>query len=70
MSANPERVRVTVELDVASEPISGALHDGVGSVVEFVGWMELMSVLERACEQAPRPAPGRGAMGDHSNRRS
>jgi hypothetical protein len=48
VSANPERVRMIIKLDVASEPISGVLEAGCGAVVEFAGWLELMSALERA----------------------
>lgn len=49
MSAKPHRVQMTVELDVTTEPVSGVLDPGHGAVVEFAGWMELMSAMETAC---------------------
>lgn len=55
MPAKPDRVRMTVMLDVASDPITGALDAGSGSTIEFAGWLEFMSVLETACAEAGRP---------------
>jgi len=44
----PGRVRLTVELEAGGDVISGTARPERGSAVEFVGWLELMSVLEAA----------------------
>jgi hypothetical protein len=48
-------MRITVEVEVASEPIRGSLDDGTGSVIEFAGWLELMSAFETASGTASAP---------------
>lgn len=46
---------MTIELDSTTvEPIHGRLDDGGGIPVEFAGWLELMSALERACARRAR----------------
>ena len=43
-----ERVKLHLELDLASEPIEGEVHSSGGSSHPFVGWLGLTSALERA----------------------
>ena len=43
-----ERIRLSLDLDLASEPIEGEVHATGGSSHPFVGWLGLTSALERA----------------------
>ncbi len=43
-----ERVKLHLELDLASEPIEGEVHSSGGPSHPFVGWLGLTSALERA----------------------
>ena len=52
MSTDAHTLRLTVDLDIASEPIRGSVDDGTGSVIDFAGWLELMSAFERAAAKA------------------
>ena len=38
---------VTLELEIDTAPIAGRLRDEQGSCVQFSGWLELASALER-----------------------
>ena len=42
-----ERIRLNLDLDLASEPIEGEVH-AAGASHPFVGWLGLTSALERA----------------------
>jgi hypothetical protein len=47
-------LRLTIDLKVGVEPVSGVLHvDGVEH--PFEGWMELASALGKATKPAPQP---------------
>lgn len=48
----PRHVRVMLKFDLSSEPIGGRLEDGSGASGVFVGWLELMSVIESARDKA------------------
>jgi hypothetical protein len=43
---------MTVELESAEDPLQGSLDDGRGPPIEFAGWLELMSALDKARERA------------------
>ena len=43
-----ERVKLLLDLDMASEPIEGEVHSAGGSSHPFVGWLGLTGALERA----------------------
>lgn len=43
------QLRVTIGND---EPIHGTIEDGAGTIIEFTGWLELISALDSACAQA------------------
>ena len=48
-----ERVKLHLELDLASEPIEGEVHSSGGPSHPFVGWLGLTSALERAVAGEP-----------------
>ena len=62
-----ERIKLALDLDLASEPIEGEVRAAGGSVHLFVGWLELTAALEqairrdalffRACESRQGTAP-------------
>lgn len=60
-----ERVKLHLELDLASEPIEGEVHaSNGGSSHAFTGWLGLTSALERAVadgEHANHPHGGSNA---------
>jgi hypothetical protein len=51
----PTRARVTIELELDSEPIEGSLSGGDGDRHAFRGWIELVSLLQDAATTAPPP---------------
>jgi hypothetical protein len=53
-----ERVKLQLELDLASEPIEGAVQSSGGSSHPFVGWLGLTSALERAVAGESTDATG------------
>ena len=53
--ARPERV--WIEVDPASDPIAGVVHQGVEPGRPFSGWLELVALLE----STRGPAPSRGS---------
>ena len=55
MSGNREPDRLWIELDPASEPIAGVVHDGSESGRPFAGWLELVALLEAARRAAVGP---------------
>ena len=48
---------VTLELDIDTAPIAGRLRDEQGACVEFPGWLELASALERLLRLSPGEPP-------------
>jgi hypothetical protein len=48
MPQRPQSVRLTLRLDVATEPISGLLEDDRGHAYDFTGLLELVSALDIA----------------------
>ncbi len=46
-------LHLEVALERGSEPIHGVLSDGVGTTIEFTGWLELMSAFDTARARAP-----------------
>jgi hypothetical protein len=62
MCSEPAPDRVWIEIDPAAEPIAGVMHHGPESARPFVGWLELVALLEseRQPSGSPRaPADGR-----------
>ena len=43
-----ERIKLALDLDLASEPIEGEVRAAGGSSHLFVGWLELTAALEHA----------------------
>jgi hypothetical protein len=41
---------LTLDVDPGSSPLSGSLRDDAGDMRRFVGWMELVSVLQALLE--------------------
>ena len=50
--AEDTRVHLDVALVVGAEPIRGTIADAAGPVVEFEGWLELMSAFDTVCARA------------------
>jgi hypothetical protein len=48
--SDDRRVRLVLDLDVRAEVITGAVRDGPGGDVPFVGWMALTRAIELAIE--------------------
>jgi hypothetical protein len=46
-------LHLEVAVEQASEPIHGMLDDGIGTTIEFTGWLELMSAVDTARARAP-----------------
>jgi hypothetical protein len=55
MSGNREPDRLWIELDPASEPIAGVVHDGSESGRPFAGLLELVALVE--AERGPAVGP-------------
>jgi hypothetical protein len=47
-----EQARMIIEIELQSAPIWGSLYDSYGIAHEFLGWMELASLLQAAIESA------------------
>lgn len=41
-----QRVHLTLDIDPASEPITGSIRDFAGQSVEFAGWLGFAAALE------------------------
>ncbi len=41
---------IWIEIDPLAKPIAGAVHHGPASVRPFAGWLELVALVEAACE--------------------
>jgi hypothetical protein len=46
------RLCLTFEFDLAAEPVSGIVRDGLGDDVSFCGWMALAHTIELALAAA------------------
>ena len=51
------RMRLTIEIDARSQPIAGWLQPNGGPREEFVGLLELISLLEELRKQPPQTHP-------------
>ena len=51
-----DRVQLTLAIDPASDPITGALRDDRGQTVEFSGWLGFAAALEELLSALPRSA--------------
>jgi hypothetical protein len=45
-NTDPASKSVVITLDLEAEPIHGRVDDG-GASIEFIGWLELMSVIAK-----------------------
>jgi hypothetical protein len=52
-----QRVHLTLEIDPASDPVTGALRDLAGQNVEFAGWLGFAAALEELISSAGRQRP-------------
>ena len=60
----PSRATVTLELEVDSDPIRGAIFGPGAPNVPFYGWIQLVSLLQAAAVTPPRAdEQGRGYEG-------
>jgi hypothetical protein len=50
--ADDARVHLDVELERGGDQIRGTVDDGTGRVLEFSGWLELMSAFDTAFARA------------------
>jgi hypothetical protein len=53
MNSDVQTARVVIDIDVGSEPISGAIELGGTGTQRFVGWTALAELLERARTGTP-----------------
>jgi hypothetical protein len=51
------RIRFRLELEQQRDPIEGRLSDERGQTIHFIGWLELMSCLEKALADASDRLP-------------
>jgi hypothetical protein len=51
------RMRLTIEIDARSQPIAGWLQPNGGPREEFVGLLELISLLEELRKRPPQSHP-------------
>lgn len=52
-----ERVTVSLELDISSEPIEGIVSTPDGTSHPFIGWLGLTGALEHAAGATTNPTP-------------
>lgn len=64
----PRHTALRVELRVDEEPITGHLTDAQGTRIAFVGWTQLVSLIERA-RGDQRPVARESAPTDHPHLR-
>jgi len=55
--ADDQDLHLEVAVKQDSDPIRGTLDDGVGTTIEFTGWLELMSAFDTARARTPDTAP-------------
>jgi hypothetical protein len=48
------RARIELEIELGSEPIKGAIKEGVSTPRSFNGWLELAEAIERVHDQHGR----------------
>jgi len=65
VSDSPQRVQLSLEIDLAADPITGVLRHEHGADRPFAGWMALVRALELALdiergETDPPVAPASG----------
>lgn len=65
----PGRTALRVELRLDEEPISGDLTDAQGTRTAFVGWTQLVSLIERARAHRPPVVAESAPPTDHSHPR-
>ena len=65
----PGRTALRVELRVDEEPISGDLIDAHGTRIAFVGWTQLVSLIERAWGHRPPVVAESAPLTDHPHAR-
>jgi hypothetical protein len=53
----PAHAQLTISFELDSEPIAGSLHDADGHALAFNGWIELVSMLQKAATSPARQAP-------------
>jgi hypothetical protein len=46
-NGSPATARIVITLDVETEPIHGFADDGSFPLIEFTGWLELMSAITK-----------------------
>jgi hypothetical protein len=44
-NGNPASACIVITLDPEAEPIHGYVDDGSAALIEFTGWLDLMSVI-------------------------
>jgi hypothetical protein len=49
---SPAAARIVITLDLEAEPIHGFVDDGGFPLIEFTGWLELMSAITKLRAQA------------------
>jgi hypothetical protein len=64
----PERVRLTIDIELDSEPIAGSMQRSDGDRTPFDGWIELVSLLQEAATRE-QPKPDTSGDGDSRLRR-
>jgi len=52
-------IRLAVTLECNRDTIGGTVDDHAGDLVEFSGWLELMSAFDTICDRAGDPPPSR-----------
>jgi len=67
---DPERTRLTVELESRTEPIHGQILDPDGQAHEFSGYMGLIETLERLRPQVEPGLPVATGLGDEKGGKS
>jgi hypothetical protein len=47
MERAPRTLRVELDLELGTEPLSGVVRDGSGAETPFRGWLELIQLVDR-----------------------
>jgi len=51
-------VQLQLEIDPASEPVTGTIHDASGRAIEFTGWLGFAAAIEKALSPGVGAPPG------------
>jgi len=51
-------VQLQLEIDPASVPVTGTIHDASGRAIEFTGWLGFAAAIEKALSPCGGPASG------------